>query len=331
MSEPTLKRKHSLNDLTADPSRMRMVLNHLDAFKDELYGIEETVETEEEIHTILQHVLQLENILKGAKKPKMSFSTVSLEDLEKAGVQGKWLVFKAAKITNLMNRLTMDTDSQIVDLHARIKEIYACVNMDYEPGPRMILDALLLTLQKITSTQEFDVAILPEMRIIDGDGVQLSHPTSGYELWLSGNVDYVVIWYEKDKNMDNYYRLLGPGGSRRHTFEIASSCLLLVEAKHRSDDSDEWVLSTHIPEAVSQAIALLKIANLPEVRFCLSDGQTWIFFILKSENNMLTYYESATHCLSRDIVKNTNLPLREIMQLLHEWLNPTVTGLFELK
>ncbi|KAH9006739.1 hypothetical protein EDB86DRAFT_2823968 [Lactarius hatsudake] len=81
--------------------------------------------------------------------------------------------------------------------------------------------------------------------------------------------------------------LLGPGGSRRHTFEIASSCLLLVEAKHWSDDSDKWVLSTHIPEAVSQAIALLKIA--------------------------------------KDIVENTDLPLCETMQLLYEWLNPTVT------
>ncbi|KAH9040066.1 hypothetical protein EDB85DRAFT_2140703 [Lactarius pseudohatsudake] len=327
MSEPTLKRKHSLNDLTVDPSRMRRVLNHLDAFKDALYGIEETVETEEQMHTISEHVVRLENILKGAtgKKLKMSFSTVSLKDLEMAGVQGKRLVFDPVKITNLTNRLTMDTDSQIVDLHARIKEIYACINMDYAPGSRMILDVFLLTLRKITSTQEFDVAILPGMRITCGDGVQLSHPTSGYELWLSGNVDYAVIGYEK--NMDNYNRLLGPGGSRWHTFEIASARLFLVEDKRQSDKG----LSTHFPEAISQAIALLKIANLPEVRFCLSDGQTWVFFILRSENNTLTYYESPTHRLSRDIVENTDLPLREIIQLLCEWLNPTVTGLFKLK
>ncbi|KAG6370050.1 hypothetical protein JVT61DRAFT_12571 [Boletus reticuloceps] len=52
-------------------------------------------------------------------------------------------------------------------------------------------------------------------------------------------------------------------------------------------------LSLSYPEAVSQAIALLRSANLSEVRFCLSDGHTWIFFVLKSENGMLIYYESA--------------------------------------
>ena len=66
----------------------------------------------------------------------------------------------------------------------------------------MILDAiLLLGLRKIALTQQRDVAILPEMRIAQGDGVQISHLVSGYELWLSGNVDYAVIEYENV--MDN--------------------------------------------------------------------------------------------------------------------------------
>jgi hypothetical protein len=60
----------------------------------------------------------------------------------------------------------------------------------------MILDAVLLTLAEIASTQKRCVAILPQMRIAQGDGVQISHPVSGYELWLSGNVDYAVIEYE---------------------------------------------------------------------------------------------------------------------------------------
>ncbi|KAI9442459.1 hypothetical protein H4582DRAFT_1283321 [Lactarius indigo] len=301
---------------------MRMALNRLDALKEELDGIEET---EEEVRAALEHVHKLEDIIKGAKKLRVSFSDVSSEDLEKAGVKGERLVFTAAKITDLTNGLTMGAEAHIVDLHTRINEIYACVNMDYAPGSRMILDAILLALRKITSTQEIDVAILPEMKITHGDGVQISHPTSGYELWLSGNVDYAVIEYEKDIDMDNHNRLLGPGGSRRHAFKIASGRLFLVEAKRQNS------LSTYVPEAVSQAIALLKIANLPEVRFCLSDGQTWIFFILKSENNTLTYYESGIRRLDREILKNTDLPLREIVQLIREWLKPTVTDLFELK
>ena len=72
----------------------------------------------------------------------------------------------------------------------------------------MILDAILLTLVKIVSTQQRRVAILPEMRITEGDGVQISHPVSGYELWLSGNVDYVVIEYEnvKDNKGESEYQ-----------------------------------------------------------------------------------------------------------------------------
>lgn len=66
MSERSHKRKRSLQDSTVDLSKIRMALNRLDALKAELDGIEET---EEELATVLEHVLALENILKGAKKP----------------------------------------------------------------------------------------------------------------------------------------------------------------------------------------------------------------------------------------------------------------------
>ena len=65
MSERGHKRKRSLQDSPVDLSKMRMALNRLEALKEELDGIEET---EEELHTILEHVVTLENILKGAKK-----------------------------------------------------------------------------------------------------------------------------------------------------------------------------------------------------------------------------------------------------------------------
>ena len=58
-------RKRSLQDSTVDLSKMRMALNRLESLKEELYGIEET---EEELQTITDHVLALENILKGANR-----------------------------------------------------------------------------------------------------------------------------------------------------------------------------------------------------------------------------------------------------------------------
>lgn len=240
--------------------------------------------------------------------------------------RGNVSFFEPAKVTGLTNGLTTSAEAEIADLHSGMKKIYARVNMDYEPGSRMILDAILLTLAEISSTNKTGVAILPEMRIAQGDGVQISHPVSGCELWLSGNVDYAVIKYDDVRDYKD--RLLAPGGSREDAFEIAKGRLFLVKAKRRSLEQS---LVAYIPEAVSQAIALLKSANLPEVRFCLSDGQTWIFFILKSENGILTYYESATRRLSRDVVENSDLPLREIVQLVCEWLSPAATELFALE
>ncbi|KAF8965485.1 hypothetical protein BDZ97DRAFT_1658993 [Flammula alnicola] len=305
MSQRGHKRKRSLQDSESpvDLSKMRMALNRLEALKEELDGIEET---EEELRTISDHVLALENILKGAKKPVY---------LKKAGVMRKRLIFEHAKVTELAKGLTTNAEAEVVDLHSRIKKIYARVNMDV--CSRMILDAILLALAEIASAEQRGVAILPEMRIAQGDGVQIAHPISGYELWLSGHVDYAVIEYEDVSDYKD--RLLGPGGSRDDAFDIAKRRLfLVVEAKCQSL---EQTFVSYIPEAVSQAIALLKSANLPEVRFCLSNGQTWIFFVLKSENGKLTYYESATRRLSREVVENSDMPLREIVQLLCEWVS----------
>ncbi|KAF8141943.1 hypothetical protein EV363DRAFT_1392347 [Boletus edulis] len=292
MSEHTHKRKRSLQDSNVDISKMRMALNRLEALK-----------------SISEHVLALENILE-----------------RKAGVMRKRLMFDDAKITDLTNGLITDAKAEITDLHSRMKKIYARVNMDYAQGSRMILDAILLALADISSTKQRGIAILPEMRIAQGDGVQISNPISGYELWLSGHVDYAVIEYEDVRDYKS--RLLSPGGSREDAFEISAGRLFLVEAKRQSLSHS---LVSHIPEAVGQAVALLRSANLSEVRFCLSDGHTCIFFVLKSENGMLIYYESAARRLSRDLLENSDLPLREIVQLMCEWLRPTTTDLFVLE
>jgi hypothetical protein len=53
-------------------------------------------------------------------------------------------------------------------------------------------------------------------------------------------------------------RLLAPGGSRDDAFEIANGRLFLVEAKRQGPDR---TLVSYIPEAVGQAIALLKSAK----------------------------------------------------------------------
>lgn len=41
------------------------------------------------------------------------------------------------------------------------------------------------------------------MRLASGDEVSIKNSTSGYELWLSGSIDYVVQVIEYDNEIDN--------------------------------------------------------------------------------------------------------------------------------
>ncbi|KAG6843940.1 hypothetical protein H0H87_011525 [Tephrocybe sp. NHM501043] len=210
----------------------------MDALKEELESIEEM---EQEMRSALDHVHALRDILSGAKKRKVTFSTVVLEALKKAGVPKKHLVFNPSKLTDLANQFAKNIETQMADLYySRIKKIYSYVNMD---------------VAETVSTEQRGVAILPEMRIAEGDGVCIAHPNSGYEIWLSGHVDYAVIEYDNDSEGDHKARLLNPDSSRDNAFGMSEGRLFLVEAKYQNL---ECALPSFIPEAVSQAIALLK-------------------------------------------------------------------------
>ncbi|KAF8547413.1 hypothetical protein OG21DRAFT_1527175 [Imleria badia] len=294
MSERGHKRKRSLQ---LSKTMMALTRNCLEAVL-EVLDANEIEETEEELETTPHRVLA--EIPKAAKKRRLTFSTVSREDLEKVGVTEKRLTFLPAKVTELTNGLPTSA-AEIVDLCARIKWIYACVNMDH--GSHMILEAILLALAGISSTQKRGIAIIPEMTIAEGDGVHIAHSVSGCELWLGGKVDYMVIEYEHIHKG----HVVGSGGSREHTFDLSRGPMFLIEAKY---ESFEQTILDFIPQAVSCAVALLRLSNLPEL-----------------ENEILTYYESPARCLSKDALENSDMPLREIVQLLHEWLSPTRTDL----
>lgn len=60
----------------------------------------------------------------------MTFSTVRSEDLKIVGVVRKRLVFEPAKVIELSKVLPTSAEAEILDLHFRIKKIYARVNMD---------------------------------------------------------------------------------------------------------------------------------------------------------------------------------------------------------
>jgi hypothetical protein len=67
------------------------------------------------------------------------------------------------------------------------------------------------------------------------------------------------------------------------------------------------------------------------VRFCLSNGRSWIFAVLKKEHNgERTYYKSAARHLNKDVLqthKEGALHLvREMVELIFEWVGENHTG-----
>ncbi|KAN0128991.1 hypothetical protein V8E53_013141 [Lactarius tabidus] len=339
---------------TAEIAEMRSCIESI-----KLEVIKKELATKQTFNACWETIHRVENLLNDdadaqndAQNQTVTFSTVSPGDLMEVGVEWKHLYLVGTNISKLTKELTTDAGAQIADLNSRIEEIYECVNMDmrlalitflfgrltlqYDLGARIILDAILLALRKISSTQQRDVAIIPTMSMTTGqdDVTLISHPVSGYQLRLSGKVDYAMIDYDDDE-MGNMPLLVVSGGYRaaRRYIENHNCLFPLVEAKYRGKGlTDGPPFIDCIPKAVSQAIVMLKSAKLPEVRFCLSDGERWKFFILKSEGDTLTYYDSGVHYLSmgRDGRDVGRIPLAELAVLLREWMRPTVPDLYEL-
>jgi hypothetical protein len=64
----------------------------------------------------------------------------------------------------------------------------------------MILHAILLTVAEISAdgAAKLPVAIFPQMRVATGDGVSVVNPTTKFQGWLTGNVDYGVCTYKEE-------------------------------------------------------------------------------------------------------------------------------------
>ena len=92
--------------------------------------------------------------------------------------------------------------------------------------------------------------------------------------------------------------------------------------------SHSWILKS----TLALPALLLHLRKLPfslqMVRFCVTDGENWIFLFLKLENGIRTYYQSEKRSLSRATLvgpgSESVLLLREIVQLLCEWVSFSV-------
>ncbi|KAF9010363.1 hypothetical protein BDZ89DRAFT_1143543 [Hymenopellis radicata] len=165
---------------------MQLAWHRLLALQDELFGIGETAG---EMAQIMSHVNELQEILGTPKKLKLKFSSVRKQDLVNLGID-----FLIIDKTVLAERLNARSSDHIERLCAQITRIYRFVSMQNDSGR-------LLTVAEISANgdAQMPVAILPEMRLATGDGVQITNPATNFQVWLIGNADYGVCTYTDEE------------------------------------------------------------------------------------------------------------------------------------
>jgi hypothetical protein len=69
-------------------------------------------------------------------------------------------------------------------------------------------------------------------------------------------------------------------------------------------------------------------SSLSDVRFCLSDGKSWIFLVPKNEKNTLTFYASPV-CFQQktENLAHHKLSLSTLVSIIQEWVGLSVVSL----
>ncbi|KAK7052256.1 hypothetical protein R3P38DRAFT_2859410 [Favolaschia claudopus] len=262
---------------------------------------------------------------------KIEFSSVTEADLANVGIERKFLVFNATELERLLTDKRSASEKPISQICVRLSRIYRHVSMRYEPGIRMILDAVLLTVAEICfdGGHKIPVAILPGMQIASGEGILLKNPVTSFEMWFTGAVNYDMCTYEDEEDLRD--RVLNADLDRLR--RLAKSHIFLIADKRLEDKT----LFDFMPEAIAQA-ASFALA----VRFCLTDGRKWIFsvFVKNATNHRVCYEGSISTILEprfdsegRDSAWEQSV--HRIVELVTHWLvaecDPLTDALYRLR
>ncbi|KAF8336918.1 uncharacterized protein EI90DRAFT_3044134 [Cantharellus anzutake] len=291
-----LNHKRSIQDTPADLTKMQLVRQRLSALQGELGG-------EAEMGEIMRHLDALQDIFSDTKKLTIPFSSVQQSDLEKMGLERK--VFRLDRAALEARIEKSDIEVKYIDaLCLQISRIRRSTSKRSGAGARMVLDAILLTIADISfdAKEKLPVAIFPYMRIASGDGVLVKNARDGFEVYLIGNVDYGICTYQYEE-----YRVVVLGSSLDHLMIYTRNPIMLVEAKVE-------MLIDYLPQATSQAVALSEVTGTKTVRYCLSDGDAWMFLVYSrdDEGNRISYEGPVLTIDKRN--------LRSLVELLYHWL-----------
>ncbi|KAG1723178.1 uncharacterized protein EDB91DRAFT_1087888 [Suillus paluster] len=236
--------------------------------------------------------------VRGPFGKKLPISSVTRDHLERLGVTQGSLDFYEGAIVRLASTGPPD---QLEALAGRLAQILNNISMDNERGARVLMDEMLRSAVHTAAQPFLATVIVPDMKLaIDtGEGITIHHPETGYQLSITGHIDYTLV-----------------------------GCL----PENRAADN----LAHYLPEAVAQALTLITYSGTDKVYFCLTTGLTWIFVILvKNGTGNFVYYHSQPRVIdwrllsSRSYGPNTLRSLDQVMKLIQEWLTPS-NGSFDL-
>ncbi|KAF8313735.1 hypothetical protein F5887DRAFT_1151878 [Amanita rubescens] len=294
----TQKRKRSIQDTPVDLTKMQLTRQRLSALQEELSGIEET---ETEMEEIMKHVDALQGYSWQYQEAPWDWSERPLR-------------FNDAALQ--VRIAASDIDSKHIEaLCLQITRINRSTSKRFEAGARMILDAVLLTIADISvdAKEKLHVAIFPDMQVTSGDGVLVKNPKNQFEVWLTGSVDYGICTYQYEGDRNMVLR-----STLNDLMIYARNPIMLIEAKRDRD-----MLTDSIPEATSQAIALSEVTGNKTVRYCLSDGNEWMFLVYTCDDqkNRISYEGPILTMMQSHLVEEAfEKDVRCLVEVLYHWL-----------
>ncbi|KAL4242844.1 hypothetical protein ABKN59_011265 [Abortiporus biennis] len=291
------KRKRSLQDSPVDLSQMQLARRQVERLRQELEGIEET---EKEMKEIMTHIDKLERILTQSKKQKYSFSSLGRKEMVLMGIKRGSLCFNKS-ITPIIDPEHLDR------LCMEVNRIYRHVSM--KTGARMMLDQILLTIADIICRENpsYFAAILPELRLAVGDGVMIKNNQTQTEFWLTGNTDYGICTFTDAETREIIFT-----GALADILPFLVGQLVLIETKKEVE-----TLMDYLPEATGQAIVMSE-ATQGSVRFCLSNGQQWMFCLYNKTERVV--YFSSVITLGQPL---SNQKLQNLVDLIYHLITDT--------
>lgn len=287
-----MTKKRKLSDLSSQ--EVDLFLKIIENFKG---GLNEEDEEEKSVIASLDHV-----VAKIVQVQHVPFSSATALTFLKAKIKAGPLTLMLNKTPDITKLGLAGTDLGLTvdQTKALLSLIRAHVSFSSEAGCRVLVNIILLHVVSKISGTEVDVSIVPEFRM---DATRFEYAATSY----GGVVDYLIV---KGPPAAIKFLLGGPQLAFTDPDNVKLLSSNIYEAKKDG-------FRDAIPQAAMAAASYCRQHNLLTFRGCVTNGETWVFFVF----NVAESGEGGTVSISDEFRLNedfSGLPL--ILGLLSDWI-----------